>query len=699
MEKVKRVLAKIENNIVLGAIQSGLVLTIPAILIGSFCTLFSNIPITSYQSFLVNNDTGIFLKEILTILENITTGFFSVYVTIAIAYMLQSSISSNKNPLFGASTVSFACFLLAINPFSENFQKEAYGVAGVFIAIVNAILITYLYSAIVSKTSKVRFFTDGASPLFERAINLSFPIVTTILLVAAFDLTICEITGEESIYVFFYHVQENIFGHIGNSALACFIYLFFSQLLWCFGIHGSKALYMVNQTILDPMLRENINAVENGLEAVNMFPKPFVDTFSLLGGCGSTLCLVVAILLVSKRKGNRTLAKASLLPMIFNINEIMTFGLPIILNPIMLIPFMIVPLMGMLIGYIATVSGFLPIIATQVDWTTPIFVSGYLATGTIRGSLVQLLIFVLGVLIYIPFLKMYEEQKERASVQNMKKLQEIYCEAERNNDEVYLTTLPGVTGEVARQLVNDLKFAVKKKELYMLYQPQINADGYVFGAEALLRWNHRSYGFIYPPIIIKLAYEAGFLEELEAIVFSMVKKDDEYFGNLKISVNVSPITLYSENFIDYLIKEFPGGRTDHANICVEITERARLNRNGRAPAILSKLKENGFMLAIDDFSMGTTSITYLQQGKFDIVKFDGALTRNILTDNTAAEIVSAIARMAENIGFVTLAEYVETKEEADKLASLGCKDYQGYYFSKPVSNKEFNEYWHKNNDK
>ena len=194
-------------------------------------------------------------------------------------------------------------------------------------------------------------------------------------------------------------------------------------------------------------------------------------------------------------------------------------------------------------------------------------------------------------------------------------------------------------------------------------------------------------------------YEAGFLEELETMVFSMVKADDEYFGNLKISVNVSPITLYSENFIEFLIKEFPKGRTEHANICVEITERARLDRNGRAPAILSKLKENGFMLAIDDFSMGTTSITYLQQGKFDIVKFDGALTRNILTDNTAAEIVSAIAHMAENIGFVTLAEYVETKEEADKLASLGCKDYQGYYFSKPVSNKEFYEYWHKNNDK
>jgi len=97
-----------------------------------------------------------------------------------------------------------------------------------------------------------------------------------------------------------------------------------------------------------------------------------MDIFTMLGGSGATLCLLIGLFISYKRKSSLKLARVSLLPSIFNVNELVTFGLPIVLNPIFIIPFTLVPIILLLIAYLATIVGFIPRIATDVEWTIPV---------------------------------------------------------------------------------------------------------------------------------------------------------------------------------------------------------------------------------------------------------------------------------------------------------------------------------------
>ena len=177
--------------------------------------------------------------------------------------------------------------------------------------------------------------------------------------------------------------------------------------------------------------------------------KEFFDLFVLIGGCGATFGLLFSIFIFVKRKSIRNLAKISILPMIFNINELMTFGLPIILNPIMFIPFIFAPIIAYTIAYVAIAQGFVPAINSSVEWTTPVFFSGYLATGSIRGTILQSVILFLGILIYAPFFRLYAREQKDNSETRMQELANVLKTSETNNKNVTLTELVGDCGNIA----------------------------------------------------------------------------------------------------------------------------------------------------------------------------------------------------------------------------------------------------------
>ena len=132
-----------------------------------------------------------------------------------------------------------------------------------------------------------------------------------------------------------------------------------------------------------------------------------------MGGSGSTICLLIATFLVSKNAASRNVAKLAFAPGLFNINEPVLFGYPIVYNVSMAIPFIGVPALGILISYIATSLGLMSPSVVQVPWTTPIFASSFLSTGgDWRAVVVQAIILVLGVLIYIPFIKIHDRVME-----------------------------------------------------------------------------------------------------------------------------------------------------------------------------------------------------------------------------------------------------------------------------------------------
>ena len=285
----------------------------------------------------------------------------------------------------------------------------------------------------------------------------------------------------------------------------------------------------------------------------------------------------------------------------------------------------------------------------------------------------------------MPFVKLYDQQKIRQGRDTVRELIDIYQMHEARNSDVTLTGYTGRAGATARQLVNDLKSAIDREELFFLYQPQVNAAGTLFGAEALLRWNHPLFGPIYPPLIIRLAAEADILTSLEKYVFLRVLKDTAGLSGITFSVNVTPLTLRDDRFISFLVRTFPDGLAGGLPLCIEVTEQNRLGSGKHMSERLSRLKENGFRLAIDDFSMGHTSLKYLQEGSFDVVKLDGSLSQRVLDDSRTRDIIASIVYLSRSVGFTVLAEYVETTEQMKALADLGCWAYQGYLYSPPVS--------------
>lgn len=124
-------------------------------------------------------------------------------------------------------------------------------------------------------------------------------------------------------------------------------------------------------------------------------------------------------------------------------------------------------------------------------------------------------------------------------------------------------------------------------------------------------------------------------------------------------------------------------------MCIEITEQMAIKSDSEFEKALNQVKNLGFMIAIDDFSMGSTSIKYLQKNQFDIVKLDGSIVKEMMTNERSREIISSIVYLAKSLNFKVLAEYVETEEQMQALKEIGCDYYQGYHFSKAVTSQEF----------
>ena len=157
------------------------------------------------------------------------------------------------------------------------------------------------------------------------------------------------------------------------------------------------------------------------------------------------------------------------------------------------------------------------------------------------------------------------------------------------------------------------------------------------------------------------------------------------FGEkFKLSVNVTVTTLYDKRFISFLQSLAERYDVKPGNVCIEITEETELVTSEETGNLLKKLKALGYAFALDDFSMGHTSLQYLQHNQFDIVKLDGNLVKSILTNDRTKEIINSIVYLSKSLDFNVLAEYVESQEQKEALEQIGCLIYQGYLFSPAV---------------
>jgi len=683
---------KMYNSIYILSIKHGLIRAIPLLILGSFALLLSSFPINVYQIFLNSFLNGQF-KEILNIIYSCTLG------SIALVFIFTISYSYGK--LNGQDDVFFypVTALIAYLSFCGDLHKDVYIFQSDW--VFTAMCITLISCAMLKKGMKFvrrfeKLYTAGTNYIYNKAVQSIIPIAIIVIFFASIGEMMQYLLGDINIVNFGASFFLYLFGWFGNGLIGTLLYVFFVHFLWFFGIHGTNTLDMVATNLFEPGIHINQALIQSGQYPTEIFSKTFLDTFVFIGGCGSALCLIFALLIVAKKSHNKKLAKLASISVFFNINEIVVFGFPVIFNRMMLMPFILTPLVLTLISSTAIALGIVPYISQSVEWTVPIIISGYQATHSITGSLLQIFNVIIGTMIYIPFVKYNERIQSQEFEESIHALEKDMFEGEKND------SIPAFLSDhypyhfQAKTLTMDLRNAMSLHQLNMYYQVQVTSNEDIYGVEALLRWNHPVCGFVSPALLISLAYQGEFLEELGLYIIERVYQDatqiDKLQKNIHLSINISPKQLEDENFVSQaleIVKKYP---LQYVEVVFEVTERTLLNTTHVIADRIMELRKNGIKLSIDDFGMGHSSITYLQENIFDEVKLDGSLVKQLLHNERTKEIIMSITQVAKRLHFNVVAEFVETQEQIDVLKSIDCHIYQGYYYAKAVPLNDFIQY-------
>lgn len=680
---------------VLQAIRESLIMIFPIIMVGAFALVLRSFPVEVYLSFIQGFAGGV-IDKFLGYLFQATFGILSLYMVVSLSICYMNKLGNGQESYFGAVFSSLLFFGFLSGLFKEEVNVlSCVGVNALFTGIISALIATKLYVFLQRRFRlNIRFYASGTGEIYHHMLKFLVPIAMIGILATTIHLVIEVVFGADSFQDIYTSVLRSLFAITGRNFLSGLLYVIIVHFLWFFGIHGGNVMEEVHKTCFEPALDINMAVLAQGGVPTEIFSKTFFDVFVLMGGCGSTLCLLLAIFLFEKRRNLRKLAKFSVAPSIFNINELLVFGIPIVFNPIMFIPFFVTPVVNLVISASAMKLGLVPIVTRGVEWTTPIFLGGFYATGSISGAILQAVNLVTGVMIYRPFVRILDRADERNSMEKMKKLVNCLSESERSGIPVTLLALRGDAGATAKFLSDELENFFAKEKPLMYYQPQYDKDGSCIGAEALLRWKHPVYGMVYPPLVVKLLDEVGQLTTAEKSIFRSVLMDMDgikktWGEDIKISVNVTGVTIQLDEFEEFL-NEMKRVYPQHVpNIMLEITEQASLQINDALSERLSRIKELGYGFAIDDFSMGSTSVKYLKSSVFDMIKLDGSLIKDILTDERSRGIVKTLVQMADDFHLQILAEFVETEEQKRMLERMGCYLYQGYLYSPAIPLEEF----------
>lgn len=236
----------------------------------------------------------------------------------------------------------------------------------------------------------------------------------------------------------------------------------------------------------------------------------------------------------------------------------------------------------------------------------------------------------------------------------------------------------------------DLRKAIAQEQFELYYQPQIDlATGAIAGAEALLRWRRPEFGLTSPNVFIDIAEETGLINEIGAWVLAKACAQAAEWQSLgydpfRISVNLSPLQFLRQDIVQLVENTLEKTGLDPGSLELELTEGSLLKDVERTKQVLHGLKELGVKVAIDDFGVGFSSLSYLKNFEVDTLKIDRSFISNLLAESRDEAIVKAIISLARSLELKVIAEGVETNPQLACLLSHACNEAQGYLFSRPV---------------
>ena len=408
-EKLVPPMAKIGTQRHLLAIRNGVVSTLSLILIGTFFMVFINLPFPGWNEFIAPYSATIVLPF------RITMGLMAIYATFVMGSDLAKSYRLDSVTGGILSLGTFFMLQVPVNvltpeeaPLGWVLPMSSLGASGMFAGILSMIFAVEVYRFFKKRNITIKM-PEQVPPAVARSFEALIPgavILTTtwlILSVAGFDVNATLLS-----------LFEPLTNILGNNLLGVLLPMFLIHLLWSFGIHGMSIVGAVVRPMWLIMLDENAKALADGIAATKLpyiAPEQFYQWTVTIGGAGATIVVSVLFLFFCKSKFLKEVGRFSIIPGIFNINEPMIFGAPMMLNPYMFIPFNLVPLVLTIVSYFAVklemVNGF----TVLPTWTLPAPIGGYLSAGNDWRVVVLIVINTLiAFIIYYPFVKAYDKK-------------------------------------------------------------------------------------------------------------------------------------------------------------------------------------------------------------------------------------------------------------------------------------------------
>lgn len=402
-DKFVPVAARIGGQRHLLALRDGIVMIMPLLILGAFAMIIIDFPVPAWIAFMERigwswAEDGVSGK--IDIIINATFGIMAVIA----AYGVASSLAGSYKKRNGEAIDGIPAGVLSIATFFIVTQGADLGSANLFVAMLFAIFTAEVYRVFIQKEWVIKL-PDSVPQAVSRQFTALLPgllILGIAWLIIAIPMSYTE-AGTISAWL-----NEGLFSWLAGIGLSYPFMMFGSfleHLLWTFGLHGAAIVIF---PFFEPMWIQNTIP-----GTANMFTWAFYECNVWIGGSGATLPAVIYMLIFAKSKLLKDIGKIAIGPGLFNINEPVTFGLPVVLNPILMIPFILSPLVILTISYIGTSIGLFPILDKMVPWTTPIFISGFLAASGDIGNrlmavLAQVICFAAAFVIWLPFIRAWD---------------------------------------------------------------------------------------------------------------------------------------------------------------------------------------------------------------------------------------------------------------------------------------------------
>lgn len=419
-EKMVPAAKLIANNRYLLSLRDGFMMAFPATMFASIMIIIQNLPTTFGFAKYLPEAVNTFLNDFFGPVGNATMSISAVFIVFGIGYQLAGHY---KQQQIFAGAISLSSFIMLL-PFGNDKKMGAFipvsklGAEGLFVGIVTAIVVTEIYCRISAAGITIKM-PDSVPPMIADSFVAIIPGAVPLFI---FNLIryFFTFTKWGNAVDFVYEILQQPLMGLGGTLPAVLFAVFLTQFFWWFGIHGTLVVNAVIDPIMSALAIQNYEAYKAGATHLpHIINTTFMGVFVNQGmqlGISITMAFFIA-----RSVRMKTTMKTIIAPAIFNVSEPMTFGLPVVLNPIAFIPWVLAPLASTAISYFAIAMNWVPRpIGATVVWTTPIFLSGWLGTGSIAGAILQLVTVVVMTVIWIPFLmtmdnEFLKEEKTKAA--------------------------------------------------------------------------------------------------------------------------------------------------------------------------------------------------------------------------------------------------------------------------------------------